>query len=293
MKRIVIVLAVVALLVASAALAQQSVNERRPAEPGGVVEIENLAGSVKVIGWDRAEVEVTGTLGRGTERLEFSGGPGRTLVKVVLPKHARDIDGSDLTVKVPAGSRLEVETVSADITAEQVAGVLDLETVSGSVRAGGKPTEVKVSSVSGEVEVSAVDGPVRAQSVSGRVTLLGARKGVEVTSVSGPIKVVGADVESGELHTVSGTITFEGDVAGAGRLEVETVSGEVELSLPASVAAEFRVTSFSGSITNELGPAARRTHEHGPGWELEFSNGGGGARVEVKSMSGQVTLRKK
>jgi DUF4097 and DUF4098 domain-containing protein YvlB len=292
MKKIALVV-VVAVLAASLAIAQQNVNERRAADPAGVVEIENVAGSVRVIGWERAEVEVTGTLGRGTERLEFSGGPGRTLVKVVLPKNAKDVDGSDLTVKVPAGSRLEVETVSADITAEQVAGVLDLETVSGTVRAVGKPSEVKVQSVSGDVEVPAVDGPVRAQTVSGRVTLLGARGSVEVSSVSGPIKVVGADVESGELHTVSGTITFEGELAGAGRLEVETVSGEVELSLPASVAAEFRVTSFSGNITNELGPAARRTSEYGPGWELEFSNGGGGARVEVQSMSGPVTLRKK
>lgn len=292
MKKIALVV-VVAVLAASLAIAQQSVNERRAADPAGVVEIENVAGSVRVIGWERAEVEVTGTLGRGTERLEFSGGPGRTLVKVVLPKNAKDVDGSDLTVKVPAGSRLEVDTVSADITTEQVAGVLDLETVSGTVRAGGKPTEVKVQSVSGDVEVPAVDGPVRAQSVSGRVTLLGARRNVEVSSVSGPIKVVAADVESGELETVSGTITFEGDVSGAGRLEVETVSGEVELSLSASVAADFRVTSFSGAITNELGPAARRTSEHGPGWELEFSNGGGGARIEVTSLSGQVTLRKK
>ena len=292
MKKIALVV-VVAVLAASLAIAQQNVNERRAADPAGVVEIENVAGSVRVIGWERAEVEVTGTLGRGTERLEFSGGPGRTLVKVVLPKNAKDVDGSDLTVKVPAGSRLEVDTVSADITTEQVAGVLDLETVSGTVRAVGKPSEVKVQSVSGDVEVPAVDGPVRAQTVSGRVTLLGARGSVEVSSVSGPIKVVGADVESGELHTVSGTITFEGELAGAGRLEVETVSGEVELSLPASVAAEFRVTSFSGNITNELGPAARRSSEHGPGWELEFSNGGGGARVEVQSMSGRVTLRKK
>jgi DUF4097 and DUF4098 domain-containing protein YvlB len=292
MKKLALVV-MVAMLAASVGLAQQSINERRPAEPGGVVEIENVAGSVRVVGWERGEVEVTGTLGRGTERLELSGGPGRTLVKVVLPKHAHDVDGSDLTVKVPAGSRLEVETVSADVTAEQVAGVLDLETVSGSVRVAGKPTEVKAQSVSGDVEVPAVDGPVRAQSVSGRVSLLGARGSVEVSSVSGSIKVVGADVESGELETVSGTITFEGDVAGAGRLEVETVSGEVELRLPASVAADFRVSSFSGGIVNELGPAARRTHEHGPGWELEFTTGAGGARVEVKSMSGQVTLRKK
>ena len=50
-----------------------------------MVEISNTAGSVVVTGWDRNEVEITGELGEGTERLDFTKGDKVTRIKVVLP----------------------------------------------------------------------------------------------------------------------------------------------------------------------------------------------------------------
>ncbi len=176
------------------ALAQQRVDEKRPASKDGVVEVRNVAGSVKVTGWDREEVAVTGTLGKGTERLEFSGNGNRTLVKVVLPQSSHHVDGSDLEIKVPAGSTLDVETVSADIAAEKVSGSLRLQSVSGEVTAGGEPKDFNVKTVSGQVTVTATSAPGRAKSVSGAVTLRGVVGTVEASSVSGEVSVIGGEV---------------------------------------------------------------------------------------------------
>ncbi len=66
----------------------------------------------------------------------------------------------------------------------------------------------------------------------------------------------------------------------------------MELRLPAATAADFDVTTFSGNISNEFGPQARRTSEYGPGKELSFSTGAG-ARIVAKSFSGDVRLRKR
>ena len=61
-RRAVTVVAAVALAALPAvAAAQERVNQTRPAPPDGVVQIENAAGSVRVIGWERAEVAVSGT----------------------------------------------------------------------------------------------------------------------------------------------------------------------------------------------------------------------------------------
>ena len=87
-------LGVVLALAAWPAIGQQHVDEKRPASATGTVEISNVSGLVKITGWDKAEVQVTGTLGRGTERLELSGSGNRTLVKVVLPHFAHHVDGS-------------------------------------------------------------------------------------------------------------------------------------------------------------------------------------------------------
>jgi len=47
---------------AARAAGVRSVEEHRPAEPQGQVEITNVSGRIEVVGWDKPEVEVTGTL---------------------------------------------------------------------------------------------------------------------------------------------------------------------------------------------------------------------------------------
>ena len=275
------------------AMAQQRVDERRPASPNGTVEVSNVSGSVSVTGWDRAEVAVTGTLGKGTERLELSGSGDRTRVKVVLPHFAGHVDGSEIDVKVPAGSSVDVETVSADTKVDGVRGSVRARSVSGGIRVAGNPREFDAKTVSGDVEVAAETAPGRAASVSGAVTLRGVGGDVEAKSVSGNLNVRGGETSRVELETTSGAVRFSAALAKDARLDVKSVSGTVELELPASTAADFDITTFSGDITNEFGPPARRTSEYAPGRELDFSTGNGGARVVAKSFSGSVHLRKR
>jgi DUF4097 and DUF4098 domain-containing protein YvlB len=248
---------------------------------------------VRVIGWSQSEVEVTGTLWKGVERLEFSGPPEHILVKVVLPQHAREVEDSHLTVKVPAGCRLEVDTVSADITVEGLTGVLELDSVSGGITVTGDPDELEAESVSGDIDVAVKSATMELASVSGSIKARGARGNVKVGTVSGNATVDAATVERVTLETVSGTVRFAGDLSADGRLEAESVSGTVEVALPAATAGSFRLESFSGDIDNGFGPPARRTSEYAPGVEAEFSSGSGGARVEIETMSGDIVLRKR
>jgi DUF4097 and DUF4098 domain-containing protein YvlB len=275
------------------AIAQQRVDQKRPASRNGTVEVSNISGSVWITGWDQAEVAVTGTLGEGTERLEFSGSGDRTLVKVVPPHSALHVEGSRLEIKVPAGSSLEVETVSAQIRVDEVLGAERLRSVSGAIKVRGNPREFDVKTVSGAVDVSATSAPGRAKSVSGAISLDGVTGSVEAGTVSGRILVKGGDVSRVELETTSGSIRFDAKLVKDGRLDAKTMSGSIDLFLPVDIAADFDVSTFSGGITNDFGPAARRTSEHGPGKELSFTTGGGGARVVAKSFSGAVHLRKR
>ena len=90
------------------AWAETPINELADAHPKGDVEISNVSGEVVVTGWDREQIEVTGTLGRGSERLEFVSDGRHTLIKVVIPRRSHNVSGSDLQIRVPEQSRVSV-----------------------------------------------------------------------------------------------------------------------------------------------------------------------------------------
>ncbi|HET7275889.1 MAG TPA: hypothetical protein VFI91_12045, partial [Longimicrobiaceae bacterium] len=85
------------------AAAQQRVDETIRTSATGVVRVSNLAGNVNVEGWDRNEIRVTGVLGRGTERLAITGDAEQTEIRVIIPQNSRNVEGTDLQIRVPAG----------------------------------------------------------------------------------------------------------------------------------------------------------------------------------------------
>jgi len=287
-----IAVAVLCVAAQAAHAAAAQVDERRPATPDGLVEVENPAGSVRVIGWSTAEVAVTGTLGRRAS-LNLTGDGRRTRVEVEVEGNPH-ATRSDIEVHVPAGSRLSVESFASSIVVSGVTGPVTAETVNGSVSVAGSVKEVSAESVNGAVEVSGSPTRVHAESVNGAVTVRGARGELAATTVNGEVRVVGGGpFERTQLESVSGAIYFEGVLTPHAYLQAQTVSGAVELLLPMNVAADFTVNTFSGDIDTDFGAALYRTGRHSPEKELTFSTGGGGAKVSIETLSGSVTLRKR
>jgi DUF4097 and DUF4098 domain-containing protein YvlB len=272
--------------------AQQNVDQRRPAAANGLVEIDNPGGSVRVTGWNRPEVAVTGTLGPGAEGLSLTGEHNRIRVEVESQGNPHHVV-STLEIKVPEGSRLEVQSFQGVIAVDGVKGSVHAENVSGNVTVAGGAREVDAQTVNGSVEVSGPSRRVHAESVNGPVTVTGASGEVDASTVNGQLQVSGGTFARGHLETVNGGIRFEGDLAVHGVLDVESVSGGVELVLPTGAAADFTISTFSGSIENELGPTMDRTG-HAPGEkELSFTSGAGGATVTVHTLSGSINIRKR
>ncbi len=277
------VLALSLLLAAPGALAQQRLDERRPATADGTIKITNELGSVHVIGWDRDTVAITGMLDASAEGLDFSVSERETRIRVRLPENARALQSSQLVVNVPRRSHVAVRTSTADIEVRDVDGALDLESVSGALRISGQPRMIYAESAGGNVIVDAATKVLRAKSVSGDVTVSRALGYLEVSTVSGNARVQGRRVWEGEITSVSGDIYYEGDFDSGGSFYIESHSGAVELRLPATVAADFEITTLrGGSIENDFAPPDKRG----------FSTGGGGTRIRVKSFKGTVKLRR-
>ncbi len=212
---------------------------------------------MRFIGWDRDEIEITGTVEEDVEGLDIDSDGERTHIEVELMHHRGGMHraAADLEIRVPRDSRVEAESVSASL------------------------------------QVESIKGPVRIESVNGDVRIEGSVREVEVSTVASAIVVESdTDLSSGQFETVSGKIDFRGGLSPDGRFSFESMSGSVTLRLPARTSAEFDVETFSGDIDNELGPPAERSGDWIPGKTLSFSLGAGGARVSVESFSGRVRL---
>lgn len=295
-------LAAIGLLIAvpaSEAHAQRAIDETRSLSRDGAVEVENLAGSVTVRGWDRDEVRVTGTLGRNVEAVDVDGGGSRVSIRVRHPRRSGSwrSGGTELEIRMPAGARLRVETVSANVDVEGVDGRLDLESVSGEVDIRGAGGAVRAESVSGTVQFEGTSRDLILEAVSGDVIVVGVDGAVvRAGSVSGDVDIRGGTFREGRFETVSGSVAFRGELARGGRFQFESHSGRVLLELTGAVNATFDLETFSGDIRGtvegeNVADHVERTSRWTPGKEGRLRVGDGSASVEASSFSGSVEIR--
>jgi DUF4097 and DUF4098 domain-containing protein YvlB len=286
-------LAILGMCSASAALATD-VNESMDADPDGTVTVSNIAGVVEVEGWSRDEVEVTGELGDDVEELIFERDGDEIEIRVkTRRRNSHDVE-SDLFVKIPQNSSLEINTVSADIEVTGVAGEQSLESVSGDIEAEAHGSDMDVNSVSGDIEVEGDNQSMRSRftSVSGDIDTENLSGEIGAESVSGDVLVASGSFSRASLGTVNGEIVFHAGLLDDGRLDIETVNGSVDVEFAGDVSARFDIETFNGDIRNCFGPEAVRVSRYAPGYELKFTEGGGSGRVTIETLNGDLRLCK-
>lgn len=283
----------IGICVALPALAATPIDQARPLDPRGRVEIDNLKGRVEVRAWDRPEVKITGSLGAGVEKFSVEGDRGALRIEVKYPNRAKNTEPTVLIVQVPLQAELEVATVSADIDVHGVAPrELSLESVSGDIVANGAPRRASVESVSGDVVLTFNSGQVDASSVSGDLTLNGRLNGeVSVETVSGNMRVdsKGERLRKLSASTVSGDMELKLGLATDGEVGTESVSGDLVLVMPRDLSAKVSGESFSGELR---APGAKIEREDfGPGSSFHTRYGGARGEVRIETFSGDATLK--
>lgn len=281
-------------LAAAHVSAEGTIDKRVPADPQGEVEVSNVAGMVNIAGWNKNEVEVSGDLGEGVDRVDIEGDGKHTLVKVVLRKgsHWNHDGDAELSIRVPAKSRLDVNTVSADIAVVDVAGPLRLQSVSGEISSEITSEDAEVKSVSGSVSLrgDGKPGVLTVTTVSGEARVTNAAGDITASTVSGSLELSLDKLTRARVRTTSGELSLSGALAPDARLDAETISGELSVEFKGKVDAQFDVKSFSGDIESCFGPKAERTSKYGPGSELRFTEGKGSGRVRLSTLSGDIDL---
>ncbi len=275
-------------------LQAEGIDRTVAATAAGRVDISNISGSVTVSGWSQDRVEVTGTLGRNVEKLIVERTGDNVLIKVEVPRNSGRGVASELHIKVPINSSLDIGTVSADIEVTGVDGEQELRTVSGDVETEFSGARTWAESIGGDVEVTGdgAVGVVKVSTVSGDATVFQVSGEISAEAVSGDVVVSEGSFSRAALGSVSGNVLFQSGLGNDGSLVVDTVSGTVEITFDGEVSARFDVETINGGIRNCFGPKAQRKSRYGPGWALEFVEGDGRGRVAVSTVSGGVNICK-
>jgi uncharacterized protein YdeI (BOF family) len=153
------------------------IDEVKPAPPQGIVTIRIPEGTVVVEGWDRDEVAIQGTLAHERDAFEFHDDHGHTEISVT-PHRVADATGETrLTIRVPAGSSVDVDTEGTDVDVSDVTGMVRLASGTGNLSIAGAPAGIVAVSQHGDIDIRApgVRGVVHSE--NGNVRLHGGRSG--------------------------------------------------------------------------------------------------------------------
>ncbi|HSD68688.1 MAG TPA: DUF4097 family beta strand repeat-containing protein [Woeseiaceae bacterium] len=289
MKRICLILT--ATLLAAGASAEE-VQKTLEAAADGSVDVSNISGMVEITGWSRNEVSVDADLGSDVEELVFKRDRDQIIIEVKVPRRGSRYIESDLVIHVPERSAINVGTVSADVTVEDVFGSQSLHTVSGDIDSVAYSADIEIETVSGDVTLQGdgKDTNARINSVSGDINAEELGGDLAAGTVSGDIHVLNGSFTRARLNTTNGDMVFSATLGKGGRFDAETINGEVDVRFRKKVSAKFEIETFNGDIRNCFGPKPVRTSEYTPGLELYFSEGGGDGWVTIKTLNGDIDL---
>ena len=128
--------------------------------------------------------------------------------------------------------------------------------------------EIKL--INGSLDIAGVTGEVRASCINGRV---------EAHDLAGRAR----------LSTINGRLDARFQHLSGKDIELESVNGSVELTLPSDANAEVEASTVSGGINNDFG--LHVNNHRFVGHNLEGKIGSGGTHIKLENVNGRVEIR--
>jgi len=216
--------------------------------PDGRVELDNINGAVHISSWDRYEVKVDAVKYADT--------------KERLDEAKIEIDSGKDYLAIRTKYRDHDQTFNWG-SHNNPAGVEYTLTVPRSVRL----DEIKL--INGSLDVAGVSGEVHASCINGRL---------EAHDLAGRTS----------LSTVNGRLEARFEQLAGNSVELNSVNGSVDLTIPSDSQAEVEASTVSGGINNDLG--LHVNHHRVVGHDLRGELGNGGTHIRLQNVNGRIEI---
>jgi len=246
---------------------------------GGHLSIENLNGSVDIIGWEKETIDITGTKHGNSEqavkdtRIDITPSANSVTIRTVPPTmgYRQGGVGARYVIRVPKKVELDrVVSSNGSVRLEDLQGASHVKTSNGAVR---------TTKTNGELEVRTSNGSIEVQHAGS----------ANLHSSNGAIR---GDVEKGafEAGTSNGSITVRLTDTDANQpVRAESSNGHIELTLNA--AREVRASTSNSSITLRMPPSTNarlRAHTSNSSINTDFDVTTRGGTISKHTLEGQI-----
>jgi DUF4097 and DUF4098 domain-containing protein YvlB len=219
-----------------------------PLSADGRIELDNINGDVHISSWDRNEVKV--------DAVKYAGMKERLdEAKIEVNSGA---DHLSIRTKYPDhnntfnwGSHHNPAGVEYTLTVPRTARLDEINLING---------ELDVKGVSGEVRASCINGRIEAENLAGRA----------------------------HLSTINGRLVAHFDQLASNSVELDSVNGAVELTIPSDSKAKLEASTVSGGIENDFG--LHVNHHRFVGHDLHGELGSGGAHIRLSDVNGHIEI---
>jgi len=216
--------------------------------PDGRIELDNINGPVHISSWERNEVKVDAIKSADT--------------KERLEEAKIEVDAGKEYVSIRTrypnhdqtwnwGSHNNPASVEYTVTVPRGARLDEIKLINGSL---------DVTGVTGEVRASCINGRLEAHNLAGRA----------------------------HLSTINGRLDARFDQLAGSPVELNSVNGSVEVTIPSDSKAEIDASTVSGGINNDFG--LHVNNHRFVGHDLRGQLAGGGTRIELKNVNGRIEV---
>lgn len=213
-------------------------------------------------------------------------------------------DDAQVSVYLPQGMGVQLNTTSGDVTAQNLAAdLVSISTISGEIELGSFSADtLTATSTSGEIDVNygTIAAGVHCSSTSGHIELINTDISTSLycSTTSGEVDLQGVTIgsttrDAADLNSISGDLSLE-NVIIQGGLSLSTTSGEIDLA-PATVFGDIDAESTSGDVSLNLvgAPAHRIDHTSSTSGGISVTGGdeNGAYGISVSTTSGEIEIR--
>jgi len=251
-----------------------------PAPRSGALRLDNANGMTRILGEDRSDVEVKMQKVARAEsasaaeqmaeeiRLARRESDFGTELEVEAPRHWNRRGHSNLELRVPRGTRVEVAAANGKVCISGLAN---------GVRVRSSNVAVRVEDVAGDVEIHASNARLLCAGVRGKLLARTSNGKIEVERHRGALD---ASSSNGLIHAVIEELT--------GPVVMATSNGKIALELPEEVDADVNLRVDNGVIRNQRS-LCRCTRSSGG--RLTGQLGRGGIPIKLRTSNGSISLR--